>query len=360
MPMARPASPCSRERVAVEAGGGRGRRAGNVEQDGAAAAAIDRADIGADQDQQRLARRQGDGQRRHQRDAHGGGEPRQRADDEADERGDQRIEDRGRRHEARERADEKPISPSNIGALRAAGPGRGPGTAKWMARPADQAEDDGEHGAPQRGCRRGGVRRNWKTKTMTAIKIAAASQNGRPWPTRPMREAQHTARARRSAASDPTIRNGGKRTFASAPARKSADHENGRHQRDRSAQQPGHQAGRRIDRRLDRRSRRSICQAPIMMAIASASQSRSRDSRSAKRRRLLVVHGRALKGRPLLTERPSMSVVQERGMPTVSGATFDLPPSCNSQAVGLDRGHRRLERSVAGGPGRIRAPFAAA
>ena len=50
MPMALPASPWPRQRIAVEAARSTGGRAGDVEQDGAAAAAIDGTHIGADQD----------------------------------------------------------------------------------------------------------------------------------------------------------------------------------------------------------------------------------------------------------------------------------------------------------------------
>ena len=69
MPIARPGLALLRELVAVEARGGVRRRARNVEQDRGAAAAVDRADVRADQDQDRVARRHLDRQRRQQRDA---------------------------------------------------------------------------------------------------------------------------------------------------------------------------------------------------------------------------------------------------------------------------------------------------
>ena len=89
-----PGEALPRQRVAVEAGGSGSGRAGDVEQDGAAAAAVDRADIGADQDKQRDVRGQRNGERRHQRDAHGGGQAGQRADDEPDQARAERIENR--------------------------------------------------------------------------------------------------------------------------------------------------------------------------------------------------------------------------------------------------------------------------
>ena len=80
---------------------------GNVEQDRGARAAVDRADIGADQDQQRLVRRHLDRQRRHQRDAHRRGEAGQRADDDADERRQQDEPDRQRIEKRRQRMAER-------------------------------------------------------------------------------------------------------------------------------------------------------------------------------------------------------------------------------------------------------------
>ena len=91
------------ERVAVEAGGSRGGCAGNIEQDCRSAAAVDRADIGANEDEQRVVRRQLDGERRHQRDAHRGGKAGQGADDETDEARDERVTDCRRCHEAEKR-----------------------------------------------------------------------------------------------------------------------------------------------------------------------------------------------------------------------------------------------------------------
>ena len=93
MPIARPASPWWASGIAVERRTGGSRRAGDVEQDGAAAAAVDRADIDADQDEDRLLVRHREGERRHQRDAHRGGQPRQRPDDDAEERRPEDVED---------------------------------------------------------------------------------------------------------------------------------------------------------------------------------------------------------------------------------------------------------------------------
>ena len=53
MPMARPAQPLLGQGIAVDGGGGVGRRTRDVEQDGAAASAVDRADVHADQDDDR-------------------------------------------------------------------------------------------------------------------------------------------------------------------------------------------------------------------------------------------------------------------------------------------------------------------
>jgi hypothetical protein len=73
------------EREAVERRAGRSRRAGNVEQDRRSAAAVDRAHIDADEHEDGLLVRHREGERRHQRHAHGGGEARQRSDDDAKE-----------------------------------------------------------------------------------------------------------------------------------------------------------------------------------------------------------------------------------------------------------------------------------
>ena len=109
---ARPA--LARQRIAVEAGRGIGRRAGNVEQDRAAAAAIDRADVGADQDQHGVARRHLDGQRRHQRDAERRGEPGHAADDDAEQGRAEGERERGRGRDIPPSECRKWASPSSI------------------------------------------------------------------------------------------------------------------------------------------------------------------------------------------------------------------------------------------------------
>jgi hypothetical protein len=109
IPSASPPRPCLAMRVAVHRRGRAGGGAGDVEQDRRVGAAIDRADIGADQRDQGLLQRElvaeeagqdGDGQRR--------GQPGQRAEDDAEEdRGDQvDIGDRvgGQRRQRAEKA----------------------------------------------------------------------------------------------------------------------------------------------------------------------------------------------------------------------------------------------------------------
>ena len=91
--------PLARQRIAVERGGGGGRRARDVEQDGAAAAAVDGADVDADEHHDRFVVRHGEGERGQQRDAHRGGEAGQRADDDAEEGRPDHIEERVRVHE---------------------------------------------------------------------------------------------------------------------------------------------------------------------------------------------------------------------------------------------------------------------
>ena len=96
--------PLLRERVAVEAGRGVGGGARDVEQDRGAAAAVDRADVGADQDQDRVVRRHLHRQRGEQRDAQRRRQPRHAAHQDADQRRAQRIEQGPEREEAGEGA----------------------------------------------------------------------------------------------------------------------------------------------------------------------------------------------------------------------------------------------------------------
>jgi hypothetical protein len=97
--------PLSGQRVAVEAGGGVGGGARDVEQDGGAAAAVDRADVDADEDEDGVVGRHLDGERREEGDAEGGREAGQQADDDAGER---RPERQGDLRRPGERGDRDP------------------------------------------------------------------------------------------------------------------------------------------------------------------------------------------------------------------------------------------------------------
>ena len=82
----RPGAAHARQRIAVERRGGVGRRSGNIEKNGGAAAAINRADVKAHQRQQRGIVIELVSQRRQQREPHGRGQSRQDADDNSQQR----------------------------------------------------------------------------------------------------------------------------------------------------------------------------------------------------------------------------------------------------------------------------------
>ena len=92
MPMALPANPCSGQRIAVHSRGGIGRGSGNVQQNGAAAAAIDGADVHAHQNQHGCVGCHFEGQRGHQGHAHGRRQTGQHADNDAQLGGPQNIQ----------------------------------------------------------------------------------------------------------------------------------------------------------------------------------------------------------------------------------------------------------------------------
>jgi hypothetical protein len=74
-----------RQRVPVERRAGGSWRAGNVQEDGATAAAVDGSHIDANQHEDSVSVRHGESERRHQGDAHGRRQSRQGADDDAEE-----------------------------------------------------------------------------------------------------------------------------------------------------------------------------------------------------------------------------------------------------------------------------------
>ena len=173
-----------RQRIAVERRRGAGRRAGDVEQDRGAAAAVDRADVDAHQRQDRLVGRHRVGEGDEQRHAHRRGQPRQDADGDAEQRRPGDVEDRQRRQDAEQALAE-------IATVRRT-------RARSLRQPDEEgALEDEHHGdagderdrrAPRRGfaAARGGSDGSTTSKvTMKAkTKIALASQNGSQ-PTRP-------------------------------------------------------------------------------------------------------------------------------------------------------------------------------
>ncbi len=305
-----------RERVAVEARRGRGRRARDVEQDRRARAAVDRADVGADQDQQRLVGRQLDRQRGHQRQAHRRGQAGQRADRPRRPATQQRVEDDSRRAEARDRDARRAMQSveHRAVALRAAERGTGART----------------------------------RSTTTAAAISAPRRRGRD-------ARRASARARASANSEDECA----RRTARSPAQKgSAADQAGRvaeRQRQRAA------ATRRLEQRLGRRAA-----APARRAPCRATRARRR-ARSARRRRSpgtrpgavysvgahaprsgpcasdadrIASRTRSSPPRRRRSERGGATALigacapptQGLGMPTVSGDTLALPAACCVQA----------------------------
>ncbi len=89
----------ARHRVAVERGDDRGRLAGYAQQDGGDEAAGNGADIHRHHHGQRVVDRHVEGQRQQQRDAHGAGDAGNGAEDDAEQRSADEIQDRSGRHD---------------------------------------------------------------------------------------------------------------------------------------------------------------------------------------------------------------------------------------------------------------------
>ena len=212
MPIARPAWPWRASMLPSRQARRVGRGAGDVEQDRGAAAAVDRADIDADQHQDGVGRRHLDRQRGEQRDAQRRRQAGQQADDDADQRGAQRVGDL-------QRAGERP-APWRGGQTVHAHLG-GVATACRMARSGQanqehRLEEPRDHGRWRRTattsvCDAGRARRAALRASFGQLKSGgedededrASTTNGRPWPSMTPAKATHSSSASQRAARRP-------------------------------------------------------------------------------------------------------------------------------------------------------------